>query len=108
MAELIHFVDDRGRDVFANWVASLKDKRAAARIALRVTRLECDLFGDCKPVGDGVWELRIDEGPGYRVYYGQLRKTVMLLLCRGEKRTQTSDIKRAKEYWTQWRERTVK
>ena len=108
MTKLIHFVDDRGRDVFANWVAALKDKRAAARIALRLTRLECDLFGDCKSLGDGVWELRIDEGPGYRVYYGQFKKTVILLLCGGDKRTQKADIKRAKEYWTQWQERAAK
>lgn len=106
MAELIHFIDDRGGDVFADWVASLKDKRAAARIAIRLTRLECDLFGDCKPVGNGVWELRIDEGPGYRVYYGRFRKTVILLLCGGEKRTQKADLKRAKQYWTQWQEST--
>ena len=108
MTELIHYVDDRRHDIFANWVSSLKDKRAAARIALRLTRLECNLFGDCKPVGDGVWELRIDEGPGYRVYYGQSTKTVILLLCGGDKRTQKADIKPAKEYWMQWRERTAK
>ena len=108
MTELTHFIDDRGRDVFANWMAALKDKRAAARIALRLTRLECDLFGDCKSLGDGVWEMRIDEGPGYRVYYGHIKKTVILLLCGGDKRTQKADIKRAKDYWTQWQGRAAK
>lgn len=88
MAELIHFIDDLGRDVFADWVASLKDKRAMARIAVRLTRLECGLFGDCRFLGNGVWELRIDEGPGYRVYYGQFQKFAILLLCGGDKRTQ--------------------
>lgn len=64
------------------------------------------LFGDCEPVGDGVWELRIDTGPGYRVYYARAGKQVVLLLCGGDKRRQKADIKRAKDYWEDYEKRT--
>jgi putative addiction module killer protein len=62
-------------------------------------------FGDCKPVGDGVWEIRIDHGAGYRVYYAQAGTKLVLLLVGGDKRTQTADIATAQRYWTDWRKR---
>jgi len=62
-------------------------------------------WGDCKPCQNGVWELRIDLGPGYRVYYAQAGQTVVLLLCAGSKRTQQADIDRACEYWRDWQSR---
>lgn len=105
MLEIVHFMDDAGRDVFAHWVAGLRDTQAAARIAARVERLGEGLFGDCKPLRDGVWELRVDWGPGYRVYYAQAGRRIILLLCGGDKRKQSADIKRAILYWQDWRRR---
>lgn len=86
----------RQTEVFADWLAGLSDSRAAARIAQRVVRLQSGLFGDVKPVGDGISELRIDYGPGYRVYFVQRGRILMILLCGGDKRTQQRDISRAK------------
>ena len=64
--------------------------------------IESGNFGDCKPLRDGVWEMRIDVGPGYRVYYAKTGLTVVLLLCGGDKRKQQSDIEKACEYWKEW------
>ena len=77
----------------------LRDRRARARIEARLTRLELEHFGDCKPVGQGVWELRVDVGPGYRIYYAIESKAVILLICGGDKRSQARDIGRAIEMW---------
>ncbi len=95
MYEVRRFRDREGRDVVGEWLAGLRDIRARARVLARVARLEAGNFGDCKPLRDGVCELRIDYGPGYRVYYGLVGKTVVLLLCGGDKRTQGADIDRA-------------
>lgn len=72
----------------------------------RIDRVRRGVFGDCEPVGDGAWELRIDWGPGYRVYYARSGHRIILLLCGGDKRTQQADIKRAKEHWHDYQERT--
>jgi len=77
---------------FACWLDELRDLRARARIQVRIQRLVDGNPGDVKPVGAGVSELRIDYGPGYRVYYAQRRGVFVLLLCGGDKRTQDSDI----------------
>ena len=69
MIEIRDYITPSGRDVFEEWLDSLKDETAAARIADRVDRLARGSFGDCRPLREGVWELRIDWGPGYRVYY---------------------------------------
>ena len=74
---------------------SLKDERASARIDIRLRRLELGNFGDVKPVGSGVTELRIDYGPGYRVYFVTRGTMLVILLCGGDKRTQGPDIKQA-------------
>lgn len=101
-----HYVNAAGADVFAEWFAALADRQAQARIQARLDRIERGLFGDCEPVGEGVWELRIDWGPGYRVYYARAGDRIILLLCGGDKRKQQADIKRAKEYWRDYQERT--
>jgi putative addiction module killer protein len=75
---------------------NLGDRRAAERIAQRLVRLQAGLLGDVKPVGAGIIELRVDHGPGYRVYFMPRGRTVVVLLCGGDKRTQTRDIKIAK------------
>lgn len=105
MHELIHYVTEAGQDVFAQWVADLRDQMAGARIAARIERLCLGLFGDCKALGDGVWELRVDWGPGYRVYHARAASKVVLLLCAGDKRGQQADIKVAKRYWRDWQRR---
>ncbi len=87
---------------FADWLEALKDARAVGIVRARLNRIRLGNFGDCKPVGRGVEELRIDFGPGYRVYYGREGKSVVLLLCGGSKRTQTRDIVRAQQYWKEY------
>jgi putative addiction module killer protein len=90
-------IEVRQTAAFADWFKSLKDKKTLATIAKRVVRLQSGLLGDVKPVGSGVSELRIDYGPGFRLYFAQKGKTLVVLLCGGDKSTQTADIKRAKE-----------
>lgn len=82
--------------IFRDWLDGLADERAAERIAQRLVRLQAGLFGDARSVGDGVSELRIDHGPGYRVYFVRRGRTIVVLLCGGDKRTQARDIKAAK------------
>ncbi|MCJ2057344.1 type II toxin-antitoxin system RelE/ParE family toxin [Methylobacterium sp. J-048] len=86
----------RRTEVFAGWLKSLRDDRAKARIANRIDRLANGNFGDVKSVGAGVSELRIDYGPGYRVYFVRRGATLLLLLCGGDKSSQSRDIDRAK------------
>lgn len=88
--------DVRQTEMFADWLETLADHRAASKIAQRIVRLQSGLFGDVKPIGNGLSELRIDHGPGYRVYFLQRGRVVIILLCGGDKRTQTRDISRAK------------
>lgn len=83
----------------------MRDKVASAAIRMRIRRLESGNFGDNKPVGDGVSELRIDVGAGYRLYHARHGKTLVILLCGGDKSSQPADIKRAKEYWADWKQR---
>ena len=93
-----------GRVPFIEWFDSIRDKRAQIRIEARLTYLEQGNFGDCRPVGDGVFELRIHVGAGYRVYFGEMENTIVLLLCGGDKSSQTRDIVRAKTYWREYKE----
>ena len=86
-------------------MAGLDDAQARARIAARIDRLSLGNFGDCKPLREGVSELRIDWGPGYRMYYAMLGRTCVLLLCGGDKRKQSSDVNRAIEYLQDHKER---
>jgi putative addiction module killer protein len=90
-------IEIRQTDVFDDWFATLRDRAARARITARVRRLSLGNPGDVKPVGAGVSEMRIDYGPGYRVYFVARGEAVVILLCGGDKRTQGRDIKRALE-----------
>ncbi len=85
----------RKTDTFARWLDELEDVRARARVQVRIERLAGGHAGDVKPVGEGVSELRIDYGPGYRVYFTKRRGEVLILLAGGDKRTQAADIKTA-------------
>jgi putative addiction module killer protein len=88
---------------YASWIRSLRDDRAKAKIALRVDRLALGNPGDVKPVGSGLSEMRIDYGPGYRVYYGKHGDSIVLLLCGGTKNGQSRDIKKAKALFEIWK-----
>lgn len=80
---------------FDKWLSSLKDSRIKAKIRVRIARLANGLFGDVKPARGGISELRIDEGPGYRIYFTRRGSTLFLLLVGGDKSTQTKDIEKA-------------
>jgi len=108
MYELRHYTTPEGQDLFGRWLDGLADRQAQARIAARLIRLHNGNFGDCKPLGEGIWELRIDWGPGYRMYYALEGKRVILLCEGGDKRTQAADIRRAQERWHEWQQRRKK
>lgn len=90
-------VEVRQTEPFREWLENLRDRKAAAKIAARLARLELGNFGDAEPVGEGVTELRIHFGPGYRVYVVQRGEVLVVVLCGGDKSSQDRDIKRAKE-----------
>ena len=90
-------VEIRQTTIFAAWLAALRDREARARIQVRIKRLGLGLIGDAKPVGEGVSELRIDYGPGYRVYFTRQGNALIFLLCGGDKRRQQRDIEQALE-----------
>jgi putative addiction module killer protein len=84
-------------DEFDGWLVALQDQRAIAKIVSRIERLGMGNAGDVKVVGDGISEMRVHHGPGYRVYYKRTGNRIMMLLCGGDKSTQVQEIKRAKE-----------
>jgi len=94
----------RQTETFRKWRLRLKDQRIRALIASRMDRLAFSNAGDVKPVGQGISELRIDYGPGYRIYYVRRGETIIILLCGGDKSTQAKDIKTAKRLAAEWRE----
>ena len=85
----------RQTEEFSGWLHRLRDANAVARIVGRIRRMEMGNPGDTRGVGHGILEMRIDYGPGYRIYYVHRRAQIVILLCGGDKRTQTKDIKRA-------------
>lgn len=107
MPELRRYQTSNGRVPFNQWMTEMKDKIAQARIRARLRQLESGNVGDCDSVGDGVLEMRIHVGAGYRVYFGRHGIEIVILLCAGDKRTQQSDIKRAKSMWLDWKEREL-
>jgi putative addiction module killer protein len=104
--EIRHYVNHAGKDVFDDWLTQLRDARAQAKVAIRINRLAAGNFGDCKPLRQGLSELRVNWGPGYRVYYAMIGRECALVLCGGDKRKQSADIERALEYLRDYRERT--
>jgi putative addiction module killer protein len=94
----------RQTETFRKWRLKLNDERARALIASRLDRLAFGNAGDVKPVGEGVSELRIDYGPGYRIYFKKRGNSLVILLCGGVKRTQDQDIKRAKQLAAEWKD----
>jgi putative addiction module killer protein len=91
-----HVIEIRQTRVFSQWISGLRDRTTLSRINIRIRRMSLGNFGDARPVGNGVSELRIDYGPGYRVYFKRRDKQIVLLLCGGDKSTQDRAIERAK------------
>ena len=102
---LEEYVTAEGRCPFSEWLNGLRDRRARARIRVRLDRVSLGNLGDCRPVGGGVHELVIEYGPGYRVYFGEIGSRIVLLLTGGAKGTQQRDIDQAKAYWADYRSR---
>ena len=103
--DVLAFRTHEGRIPFQEWLDDLDDRTAVGRILARLARVRLGNLGDCKGVGEGVFEMRVDHGPGYRVYFGQKGRTLVILLCGGDKRTQEKDIRRAKQHWQDYQER---
>ena len=98
-------IEFRQSETFRRWRIRLKDQRIRALVTSRLDRLAFGNAGDVKPVGGGISELRIDYGPGYRIYYKRHGDTIILLLCGGDKRTQANDIETAKRLAKEWSEK---
>jgi putative addiction module killer protein len=105
MYEIRHYLTSSGRDLYTEWLKRQRDSTAKVAVVRRVLRLIAGNFGDHKFCHDGVWELRIDVGPGYRIYYAIADGQIILLLCGGDKRTQSKDIEYACACWHDWKER---
>lgn len=103
--EIEVYTNEKGQSPFLKWLNGLKDVIGRAKVRLRLDRLMLGNPSDTKSLGGGLHELRIDFGPGYRLYYGYLRKRLVLLLCRGDKKSQAKDIEKAKLYWNDYRSR---
>ncbi len=108
MFEIRRYRTATGKEPFTEWLSSLRDRQAQARILVRLERLELGNFGDCKFLRDGVSELRVDWGPGYRVYFGRDGQTVVILLCGGDKRKQDADIRKAVDLWQEYGSRKTR
>jgi putative addiction module killer protein len=106
MFEVVRYVTESGTDVFGELLANLRDPRAAAKIVVRIDRLAAGNPGDSKKLQGGLSELRIDWGPGYRVYFARVGRRLLLLLCGGDKKSQAADIEKAIEYLNDYRRRT--
>lgn len=100
--EVLEYITRDGKCPFAVWLKSLKDIKARAVIRVRLNRIILGNLGDCKSIGQGVSELRIDFGPGYRIYFGQEGDRLVILLCGGAKRSQKNDIKQAIDFWADY------
>jgi putative addiction module killer protein len=102
--QLREYITHAGRNPLGEWLQSIIDKTTRARIRTRISRLRLGNFGDCRSVGEGVYELRLDFGPGYRVYYSRVGAWLILLLGGGDKGSQDRDIREAKRHWQECQE----
>ena len=102
---LRNYITPSGAAPFVDWINSLKDPVTRHRIRTRLDRVEMGNFGDYKPLGDGIYELKLDFGSGYRIYFAEEGDVIVILLCGGDKSSQVKDIKTAKMYWQELLER---
>ena len=105
MTDIQIYSDSAGRAPFVQWLEALPDRQGRAAIKARLSRLQAGNFGDCKPLRDGVQELRIDKGPGYRVYLSRQGPVLVLLLCASDKADQDRAIRQAIEHLSDWKQR---
>lgn len=103
--EIRHYITEDGKIPFQEWINSLKDMDAQNRINIRLNRLRLGLLGNINCIAEGVHELKVDYGPGYRVYFANEGDNIVILLCGGDKRTQKQDTKTAKFYWADYKKR---
>lgn len=103
--EILEYLNEDGRNPFRDWLSSLRDGQARSRVRVRLARVRLGNLGDSRSVGGGVNEFRIPFGPGYRIYYGRKGATIVILLCGGDKSTQTRDILQAQRYWEDYQSR---
>jgi len=103
--DIREYLTSDGRSPFGTWLRNLRDVRARARIRVRLDRVRLGHLGDYRSVGDGVYELRLAFGPGYRIYFGVVQRRTVILLVGGNKSTQRQDIERAKGFWSDYRKR---
>lgn len=103
MFELVRYKQVDGRCPFDDWFFSLRDKRVQGRVVARLLNVEAGNLGDCSSVGEGVVELRVHLGAGYRIYCGRSGTSLIILLCGGDKSSQPRDIRRAMEFWNNWK-----
>lgn len=103
--EIQYYETPNGKLPAKEWLSSLKDGLSQAILYKRIRQAGLGQFGKIRNIGDGISELKIDYGPGFRIYYGIHEDKLILILMGGSKRTQESDIKKAKAYWTEWKER---
>ena len=101
---VIVYADKEGKEPFTEWLYELRDVTGRKRILARVARLEEGNYGDCEPIGEGLSELRMFFGSGYRVYFGEHDGYIVVLLCGGSKKTQSKDIRQAKAYWKEYKD----
>jgi putative addiction module killer protein len=106
--ELRYYQTAAGRRPFTEWLESLSDRQARARVDARLARAIGGNLGDVEPVGAGVMEMRIDWGPGYRIYFARVGQVIVLLLCGGDKRSQSKGIENAKAYFQDFKARSAK
>lgn len=95
----------KGAEPLTEWLNGLKDQKARIAVRMRLDRMKLGNFGYCEAVGEGVSEMKIDLGPGYRVYFGMIGRVIVLLLCGGDKKTQDKDIKRALDFFRDHKQR---
>jgi putative addiction module killer protein len=105
--ELRYYQTSSGRRPFAEWLEGLHDRQARARVEARLARAVGGNLGDVQPVGGGVLEIRIDWGPGYRIYFARVGQVMVLLICGGDKRSQSKDIENAKAYFQDFKARST-
>ena len=98
MYKIEHYLTENGKDIVQDYLDAMRDLRAHVRILRRIDRVEQGNFGDCKRLSEGLFELRIDVGAGYREYYTQMEDRLILLLCAGDKKSQSADIVRSEAF----------
>ncbi|WP_404790577.1 type II toxin-antitoxin system RelE/ParE family toxin [Altericista sp. CCNU0014] len=103
--QVVFYADEDGNEPFQAWMDNLRDQQGKRRIISRLFRVQQGNYGDVKPIGDGLSELRIFFGPGYRVYFGEEAGNMVVVLCGGDKDSQSRDIEAAKVYWKEYKNR---